>query len=308
MDDNDLLVHIVSVWPERFVAVRPHCQPASRHNASNHFLLERGSTEIPSVLAVGHFKEKVYVGHGKTINEIDSTTAIKMALCLVNEWAKNRASDLTGGASMGVWITDLHNPTPERIKATPEYRQMCIAQDKFCDLHIERARELHRVNKYELITDLHFICAEMRNVQGDPWQIRKPSYGGETAKCPWCFVVVRAEAPICHNCKAVVNVEAHRMLQQLRAQVDSIPDPTMARTFVPAAPPPPGASDAPSAFSSTLNEDLMDLAEPRPPQFAIPTKAEVESAAPLDLTIEERLERAQQENLALGGSVSRARK
>lgn len=232
MDSSDSQVYIWSIWPERLAAHRPY-KPASRINANGHFSLAPGSVEKPQFIAIGHFSEKVPAGWGKTIQSMDSTTAYHVGTCLVNEWANNRAVDLPGNVGIGVWLSDIDSV--EKMVASREFRERIGRQNAYCDAMIERARDLHRQKKYEQISQEYFLCAKIRNIDGEDWQIRSPAYGGETQKCPWCRVVVSVDAPVCHHCDRVVNVAAYRSLMEATGQVvDALPAPKPMPTPVPA--------------------------------------------------------------------------
>lgn len=223
MDSQDLQVQIWSIWPEKMAAFRPY-KPASKLNANGQFFIPPGSPEKPKFIVVGHFSEKVPAGWGKTIQSMESTTAYHVGSCLVNEWAGNRAVDLPGNVGIGIWLSDVDSVA--KMVGSAEHRGAIAKQNAYCDAMVERARDLHRQKKYEQIGQEYFLCASIRNIEGEDWQIRSPAYGGETQKCPWCRVVVSVDAPVCHHCDRVVNVEAYRQLMAATGQVvDAIPAP-----------------------------------------------------------------------------------
>ena len=134
-------------------------------------------------------------------------------MCIRDSLGEGRNQDRKQSRrNAGVFIAEGEIPTPAEIAEAkrnllPTCQQMCDYMDRLWD----RDRKL----AYDVFNPETFgKAARVLNLNGKPWQSSgEPS---TNIKCPACRASVEADAPICHNCKGVVNEEAWLALEAKR--------------------------------------------------------------------------------------------
>lgn len=216
---------IVSIWPMEQTAQRSLFKPSTPYNQTNTFTLPAASKEAPRLLTIGHFKQDFHLGEmikpiPVQINDED------IARDLVATWADYKGDGLRGRP--GIWLTEIENPTVEKVKASDEYRKAVHEQDEFAQAIVMEARELFRQKHYGSITRLHFAMADYLKIQGEEWQTYKPQASGSTKNCMFCTAVVPAQAIVCPNCHQVLDQTQFDALTAKATPPPQIPGPVVA--------------------------------------------------------------------------------
>lgn len=211
---------IVSIWPMAQVQRRELQSPVKV------FELPAAPFDGYVTLNVTTQSERVYLAgniHANTEVPVDEIT---------NDLAKAFSSFTCGGTgAVGVWVSEIDNPTDEQIRNSPQYAQARQLQDIIMQNIVKEARILHKEDAGRGICEKHHIAASYLNIEGEPWQTGRMTRAA-TQECPFCRSYVSSEAVVCSGCNNIIDPEGHVRLEQqiknrieaVRAQASMVPD------------------------------------------------------------------------------------
>ena len=139
----------------------------------------------------------------------------KMAIDIIGEGRnQDRKQSLR---HTGVFIAAGEIPTDQEVaeaktELIPYCQQMCDYMDRLWDRDRKLAYDVYQAETFGK-------AARVLNLVGKPWQSQgEPS---TNIKCPACRVSVEPDAPICHNCKGIVNQEAYLTWKAQQEQAEA---------------------------------------------------------------------------------------
>jgi hypothetical protein len=123
----------------------------------------------------------------------------------------------------GVFIAIGEVPTPEEVAEArkhliPTCKQMCAYMDKLWDRDRKLAYDVFNPETFGKAARVLELTGKQK-----PWLNQDDPV--DAFKCPSCRVVVERDAPICHNCKGVVNEEAWLALEARKQTLSATAEP-----------------------------------------------------------------------------------